>query len=297
MPIRITTQSSLAIFLAAAFLCACGPSQTSSAPSQSAGETGSPIISIKGSDTMVHLVRAWVDGYLQVNPNDKISVTGGGSGTGIAALLNGTTDICASSRDLDDKERQAAATKGLKLYDFTVARDALSIIVHPTNPVSELTLAQVREIYIGQITNWKALGGPDLQITVISRESSSGTYAFFVEHVLQKMDMSDSVMLLAATSQIVETVATTPGAIGYVGLGYAHEAGNRVKMLAIKSTPEAPAVMPSAASAISGEYSIARPLFLIVGREPEGRIKSFIDFCLSPEGQRIVEQSGYVRVN
>jgi phosphate transport system substrate-binding protein len=294
--IRITTRKAIMLALAAALLCSCGPRQTGTTPSQPAGAMRAAGITIKGSDTMVHLVRAWIDGYIKTNPGAAISVTGGGSGTGVAALLNGTTDICASSRDLDDKEREAARTKGLELHEYIVARDAITLVVHSSNPLNELTLAQVRQIYLGRVTNWNEIGGPDLPITVLSRESSSGTFAFFVEHVLQKSDMGERVMLLAATSQIVQTVADSPGAIGYVGLGYAVEASDRLKILAIRAAPDAPPIMPSTATVLSGEYSVSRPLYLVVGHTPDGPVKSFIDYCLSADGQQIVERSGYVKV-
>lgn len=285
----------------------CGPKQTgSSGPaaepgaSETAGNAAATgarnSITIKGSDTMVHLVTAWSDAYMKAHPEAKISVTGGGSGTGVAALLNGTTDICASSRDLNEEEKKSAGGKGLKLTDLTVARDALSIIVHPNNPVNELTTDQIASIYTGEVTNWKDLGGPDETIVVASRESSSGTYMFFQEHVLKKKDYTPSALLLPATSAIVQTVADSTGAIGYVGLGYVHEAGGKVKAIAVKASADAPAVMPTVETVLNNEYSIARPLFLIISKEPTGTAKGFLDFCLGDEGQKIVVDAGYVKV-
>jgi len=246
---------------------------------------------------MVHLVTAWVEGFKSTHPSVAISVTGGGSGTGIAALLNGTTDICASSRDLSEQEKSSAAAKNLQLNETAVARDALSIIVHPSNTINDLTLDQLRAIYTGSVTNWKDVGGPDVRIVPTSRETSSGTYMFFLEHVLKKQDFAPNVLLLPATSAITQTVADSQGAIGYVGLGYAHEAGDKVKMVGVKESTDAPAVMPSTDSVLSGAYPISRPLLLVVGQEPAGAVKEFIDFCLSPEGQSIVETSGYVKVH
>ncbi len=245
---------------------------------------------------MVHLVTAWSDAYMKAHPDAKISVTGGGSGTGVAALINGTTDICASSRDLNEEEKKSAEGKSLNLTDLAVARDALSIVVHPSNPINELTTEQIASIYTGAVTNWKDVGGPDESIVVASRESSSGTFMFFQEHVLQKKDYAASALLLPATSAIVQTVADSSGAIGYVGLGYVQEATGKVKVIAVKSAADAPAVTPTVETVLNGQYSIARPLFLIVSKEPAGAVKGFLDFCLSEEGQKIVVDTGYVKV-
>ncbi|NUM55368.1 MAG: phosphate ABC transporter substrate-binding protein [Candidatus Hydrogenedentes bacterium] len=280
-------------------LAGCSPKQerpAGGAGAAGSAKSGSMSLNIKGSDTMVHLLTAWADAFMKTHPEAKISVTGGGSGTGIAALLNGTTDICASSRDLNEDERQTAESKGLALQDMAVARDALSIVVNPQNPIAELTLDQIAAIYTGSVTNWSEVGGPDETIVVASRESSSGTYMFFQEHVLKTKDYAAGALLLPATSAIVQTVSDAKGAIGYVGLGYAHEAGAKVKSLGVKAAVDAPAVMPSNESVLSGAYSVSRPLFLVVSREPAGATKDFIDFCLSDEGQAIVEDNGYVSV-
>ncbi|MBM3289385.1 MAG: PstS family phosphate ABC transporter substrate-binding protein [Candidatus Hydrogenedentes bacterium] len=275
-------------------LTGCGAKP--SAGSAPAPDTAAKTVTVKGSDTMVHLVDAWADAFGKAHPDAKISVTGGGSGTGIAALMNGTTDICASSRDLNGEERKSAEAKGLTLMESTVAQDALSIVVNPKNTVGELTLDQIAQIYTGAVTNWKDVGGPDETIVVASRESSSGTYMFFQEHVLKKKDYASGALLLPATSAIVQTVADSAGAIGYVGLGYAAEAKDKVKTIGVKPSADAPAVMPSAETVLNRSYSIARPLFLIVSKEPAGTIKAFLDFCASPDGQKIVEANGYVTV-
>lgn len=197
---------------------------------------------------------------------------------------------------LHRKRKKNAESKGLKLDDKAVARDALSVIVNPRNPVSELTLEQIAKIYTGTFTNWQELGGPNEPIVVVSRESSSGTYIFFQEHVLNKKDFAANVLLLQATSAILQTVADSSGGIGYVGLGYAQSAGDKVKTIGVKAAPDAPAVKPNVENVLNGHYSISRPLFLIVSKPPEGIIKSFLDFCVSSEGQRIVEEQGYVKV-
>jgi len=268
--------------------------------SRQQGETtpGRPsrYVTVKGSDTMVHLCSSWAEALMQVNSDVEVSVTGGGSGTGIAALLNGTTDICAASRRMKDKEKDLAAQKGIDPVEFVVARDGIAVIVNPGNPVESLTLEQIRKIYTGAYDRWSEVGGPDETIVVLSRESSSGTYVFFQEHVLQKKDYRQDARLMPATSAIVGSVSSDKWAIGYVGLGYAKEAVGKVKILSVKAEEEAPAVVPSEDTVVSGNYSIARPLHLYTAGRPEGAAKDFIDFCLSSEGQQIVRQTGYVAV-
>jgi len=280
-----------AICLAAipALLLSCGPSQ------RGAGHENS--ISIKGSDTMLHLVTGWSDAYMKSHPGKKVSVTGGGSGTGIAALLNGTTDICASSRDLKDEEKKQAAGKGIQLHEHAVARDGIALIVNSANPVGELTLEQIKKIYTGEIVSWAQVGGPDEKVVAVSRESSSGTYLFFQEHVLEKKDFRTDALLLPATSAIVENVMDSPWAIGYVGLGYATEAAGKVKILGVKPAADKPAVVPSAESVRAGEYSIARLLYLFTTGDEKGTAKEFVDYCGTPEGISVITQTGYITVN
>jgi len=253
-------------------------------------------VTIKGSDTMVHLVSSWAEAFMNKNKDAEVSVTGGGSGTGIAAMINGTTDICAASRDMKAKEIKLAEAKGLKPLEHIVARDGIAVVVNPKNPVGTLSVEQIGKIYTGAYTNWNQVGGPDKPILVLSRESSSGTYVFFQEHVLGKADFTTNARLMPATSAIIQSVGTDQWAIGYVGLGYAAEAGDKIKMLAVKEKAESPAVMPSEETVTSGEYSIARPLYLYTKGEPTGVLKDFIDFCKSPDGQKIVVETGYVAV-
>ncbi len=260
-------------------------------------EKESHSIMIKGSDTMVHLVSSWAEAYMNKWANTEISVTGGGSGTGIAALINGTTDICAASRKMKPKEIELAEEKGAIPMEHTVAMDGIALVANPENPISALSIEQLGKIYTGAYTNWSQVGGPDEPIGVLSRESSSGTYVFFQEHVLKKKDYTPSARLMPATSAIIQSVSTDAWSIGYVGLGYATAAGDKVKVLAIYETDPALAVMPSVETVLDGSYSIARGLYLYTKGEPEGMIKKFIDFCLSPEGQEIVKETGYVTVN
>ncbi|MFB0525544.1 MAG: phosphate ABC transporter substrate-binding protein [Phycisphaerae bacterium] len=253
-------------------------------------------ITIKGSDTMVHLVSNWAEAFMKQKPGPEVSVTGGGSGTGIAALLNGTTDICAASRKIKDKELNLAIQKNIYPIEIAVATDGIAVVVNRKNPVKELTMGQLANIFTGQSLRWSDVGGPDEKIGVLSRESSSGTYVFFQEMVLNKQDFMQDAKLLPATSAIIQSVSSDKWSIGYVGLGYAVAAADKVNIVAIKADENSPAVMPSEKNVKSGEYPIARPLYLYLNGQPDGTLKDFVDFCLSAEGQKIVSQAGYVAI-
>jgi phosphate transport system substrate-binding protein len=253
-------------------------------------------LTIKGSDTMVHLASNWAEAYMRSHPNIDISVTGGGSGTGIAALLNGTTDICIASRKIKSKELELAKEKGIQPVEIVTARDGIAVVVNPGNPVSELTIEQIGKIYTGAYFNWEQVGGPDKPIVVLSRESSSGTYVFFQKRVMYKKDYTRDAMLMPSTSAIVQSVAQDRWAIGYVGLGYALEAAAKVKILRVKETIESPAIAPSVATVQSGQYPIARPLHIYTNGAGTGAVKEFLEFVLSPAGQEIVLETGYVPV-
>ncbi|HIJ89650.1 MAG: PstS family phosphate ABC transporter substrate-binding protein [Desulfobulbaceae bacterium] len=268
--------------------CDSTPSQQS-APIQN--------ISIKGSDTMVHLVSSWTEEFMKGHAETDISVTGGGSGTGIAALINGTTDICAASRGMKEKEQKLAEENKISPVEIPVARDGIVLVVHPENPVNSLTIDQLRLIYTGKTTNWKDVGGPDAPILLLSRESSSGTFVFFQEHVLNKEDFSPSARLLPGTSALMQAVAADHGAIAYVGLGFAAEAKNTAKTLGIQASGQSEPVIPSEETVRSGAYAVSRPLFFYTNGEPKDSVKQFIDFCLSPAGQKIVRETGYVPVS
>jgi len=273
--------------------CDSGPKESSkSHPASKAGSQKA--ISVKGSDTMVHLTSSWAEQFMGHYPGTQLSVTGGGSGTGIAALLNGTTDICASSREIQGKEKELALQKKIDLVEHAVARDGLAIIVNPANPVAELSLEQIRKIFTGEYANWKDVGGQDLPIIVLSRESSSGTFVFFQEFVLNKADYTPKARLLAGTSALVQSVAADQGAIAYVGLAFALEAKATVKMLPVKSADGAPAVLPSDETVRAGKYPVARPLYLYTNGSSSPEVKAFIDFCLSDAGQKIVTETGYI---
>jgi len=266
------------------------------APGCSRPDTSSRV-TIKGSDTMVHLVKEWASAYKKQAPNVELIVTGGGSGTGVAALINGTTDICMSSRNINEKELAEAKSKGKDVKEVTVAMDGIAIAVHRSNPRTVITMAELKDIYTGKVSNWSELGGLDKPILALSRESSSGTYVFYQEHVLEKQDFHPNTRLMAATSAIIQGVQSDAGAIGYVGLGYAESAGDKVKILPVKADPDKPAVLPSIETVRNGDYAIARALFFYTPGEPQGIAKAFEDFCTSPAGQKIVEAQGYVSLN
>ncbi|MFH1881816.1 MAG: phosphate ABC transporter substrate-binding protein [Planctomycetota bacterium] len=253
-------------------------------------------VTVKGSDTMVHLVTNWAEVFMRQNPGMEVSVTGGGSGTGIAALLNGTTDICAASRSIKENELTLAIQKDIHPHEIVVARDGIVVVVNPDNPINELTTGQLRKIFTGDFPRWSDVGGPDEEIIVLSRESSSGTYVFFQEMVLKKQDYRLDAKLLPATSAIIQSASTDKWAIGYVGLGYAIAATDKVKIIAVKADDKSAAVIPSDQTVKSGQYPIARPLYLYLDGEPDGTIKKFIDFCLSSEGQSIVTETGYIAI-
>jgi len=280
----------LIVAMAGFVLVSCGSKEDASKPEVS-------YITIKGSDTMVHLASAWAEAYMKNHPNTDISVTGGGSGTGIAALLNGTTDICIASRSIKQKEIKLAEEKGLHPNEIVTSRDGLAVVVNPGNPIESLSIEQIGKIYTGAYTNWKDVGGPDHEIVVLSRESSSGTYVFFQERVMSKKDYSQDAMLMPSTSAIIQSVSQDAWAIGYVGLGYSAQAGDKVKMLTVKNTEDSPAVTPSVATVQNATYGIARPLFFYTNGEPKGAIRDFVAFALSDAGQEIVLEAGYVPVN
>lgn len=273
-------------------LTACG--RPVNAQSSSGGQQ---TIENIGSDTIVNLALAWAEAYQQIKPEVRISVSGGGSGTGLAALINGTTDIANASRKIKSEEIADAKKNGIEPYEIAIARDAIGVIVHPQNPVQQLTLAQVSDIYSGKITNWRELGGDDRPIVLLSRESNSGTHVFFLEEVVRlgekgnKTLFSQDTLLLPSSEGIIAEVRQNPNAIGYDGLGYITP---EVKTLAIAPTASDEYVKPSVESVNSGQYPIARPLFMYTPGEPTGLVKTYIDWILGPDGQQIVKELGFV---
>ena len=286
---RILT-TGLSLVLASLLIVGCGGKGNDS-------KSAAKYITIKGSDTMVHLASAWAEAYMEAHPDADISVTGGGSGTGLAALLNGTTDICIASRSIKAKEVKMAEEKGLHPNEIVTSRDGIAVVVNPGNPINNLTIEQIGKMYTGAYTNWSEVGGPDEDIVILSRESSSGTYVFFQEHVMRKKDYSPEAMLMPSTSAIIQSVSQDAWAIGYVGLGYGVQAGDKVKMLSVMSDADSPAVVPSVATVQDASYGIARPLHFYTNGAPSGMTQGFVDFVLSEAGQKIVLETGYVPVN
>jgi phosphate transport system substrate-binding protein len=264
------------------------------------GCAGGTSISIIGSNTVTPLSSVWAEEFMDASPEVSIAVSGPGSGVGIANLIDGTTDICQASREIKSSEIDQAHKKGVDPYEIQVATDALSVVVHPDNPISELTIGQLSAIYTNQVTNWQEVGGDDAPIVALSRDTNSGTHVFFKEHVVQmdglatedkSLEYGNKVLFLPSTQEGVSEVAKNTNAIFYPGLGYVTD---KVKPLGIKRTSDDPAVLPSVATALDGTYPIARPLLYYTDGEPEGVIKDFIDYCLSPEGQEKVTEVGYV---
>jgi phosphate transport system substrate-binding protein len=255
------------------------------------------MIQIKGSDTIVNLSQAWAEEFMMANPAASIAVTGGGSGTGIAALINGTTDIANSSRKIKKKELDDAQKAGHSPEEFEVAIDALAVIVNPANPVKELTIDQLSGIFTGKITNWNEVGGKDQKILVLSRERNSGTHMYFLEHVLRNGNekgpeqFAPSVLMLPSSESIINETSTSESAIGYDGLGYVTP---KVKTVAVAAKSGDPFVAPSKETATNRTYPIWRFLYVYTASKPQGEIKAFIDFALSEKGQKIVEDMGFV---
>lgn len=250
------------------------------------------MIQVKGSDTMVNLMSNLAEEYMKAHPGVTVAVTGGGSGTGIAALLNGTTDVCASSRAFKDEETKLAVSKNIIPTPITIGLDGLAVMVNPKNPVSELSLEQLRKIYIGEYTKWSDVGGADKPIVLLSRESNSGTYVYFQEHVLNKADYSKSALLMPSTAAIAKAVSDDETAIGYGGIAYAEKAA--VKTVNVKTSADAPAVKPSTETVLNGSYPISRPLFLYTNGAASGDVKAFVDYCLTDAGQLVVTETGYI---
>jgi len=247
-------------------------------------------ITIKGSDTMVRLGQRWAEEYMKTHPEAVIQVSGGGSGTGIAALLNGTTDVCEASRDMKEKEYKAALDGGIKVHRIPVALDGIAIFLNESNPVKELNFAQLKGIYTGAITNWKEVGGTDARIILYGRENNSGTYSFFKEHVLTEEDYSDYTQTLPGTAAVVNAISKDVNGIGYGGIAWA----KGVKYAAVKRDDTSPAVAPSVETVVNGTYPISRELYWFFNGIPSGEIKKFVNWALSAEGQKLAEEIDYV---
>ena len=278
-------------------LSGCGSSKTTSE------ETHPPItsetIENKGSDTIVNLALAWAEKYQELHPEVRISVTGGGSGTGIAALINGTVDIANASRKIKTEEIEAAQANGSNPVEFVIARDAIAVIVNPENPVDQLTLQQISDIYSGVINNWSEVGGEDRPIVRLSRETNSGTHVYFLEEVLRlgekdnKTLFSMDTLLMPSSEGIGAEIRQNPNAIGYDGLGYVTE---DMKVIAIAKEEGSEYILPSAETVNNSKYPIARDLYMYTNNEPTGIIKIYLDWIVSTEAQTIVTELGFVPI-
>ncbi|MBE3040620.1 MAG: phosphate ABC transporter substrate-binding protein [Chloroflexi bacterium] len=287
----------LILLVSLLFLTACGGgSGQPSSPTQA-----SAYIQNKGSDTMVNLALAWAERYQAEHPDVSLSVTGGGSGTGIAALVNGTVDIANASRAMTNDEKKQAEANGITPVEFTVARDAIAVIVNPENPVRQLTLQQISDIYSAKFNNWSEVGGDDRPIVRLSRETNSGTHVYFLETVLRLGDktnptlFSTDTLLLPSSEGIINEVRQNPNAIGYDGLGYVPpDLMNSV--IAVARDASGPYVIPSIATVNDNSYPVARDLYMYTAGEPAGAIKDYINWILSPEAQAIVADLGFVPI-
>ena len=255
-------------------------------PAEGAAAELEGTIDVQGSDTMLNIGTAWSEAFMDENPMVEVSIQGGGSGTGIAALLNGTVDFAHSSRDIKDEEIADGEARGIDVVEHKVAIDGIAVIVNPANGVEDLTMDQLGQIYRGEITNWKDVGGVDKPIVLLSRDSSSGTYEFFKEAVVgEDNEYAAAAKLLPSTQAIVDEVVANDAGIGYIGLGYLT---GDVKVVAIDG------VKASVPAAADGSYEISRYLYMYSNGEPTGVMKAYLDWILGPAGQQLVADEGFV---
>jgi phosphate transport system substrate-binding protein len=251
---------------------------------------GAEKITVKGSDTMVILAQRWAEKYMSAHPDVTVQVTGGGSGTGISALINGSTDICNASRPMKQSERDKLKSRyGSLGVEIKSAKDGVTVYVNDSNPVTELTLEQVKGIFTGKITNWKEVGGRDEKIITYGRENSSGTFVYFRDNVLGGADYSSTVQSLPGTAAVVNSVARDKNGIGYGGAAYA----KGIIQLKMKKDAGSEGYAPTAENIKSGVYPISRYLYMYVAHRPTGAMKEYVDWILSDEGQKIVSEVGY----
>ncbi|MDK2970953.1 MAG: phosphate transport system substrate-binding protein [Candidatus Sumerlaeota bacterium] len=283
---RIAAVAVVAIGAVAALAgCGSGTSQTNGAESQS--------ISIKGSDTMVHLASAWAEAYNAAHPQARVTVDGGGSGTGIKALTQGAVDIAASSRSMKDIEKTTAEENGIESAEHIVGYDGIAVVVRADNPVKTLTVPELKGIFTGRITNWSALGGPDHEIVPISRESSSGTYVYFKEAVMDNEDYTANALRFTSSAQIINEISSNAYAIAYVGRGYA-EHGENIHMVGVETEQHPEGALPTDDFILSNAYPIARPLYFYSLAVPRTETQHFLEWVKGTEGQTIVREEGYV---
>lgn len=251
------------------------------------------VIQIKGSDTILNLTQKVTEEFLKENPKSKISVTGGGSGTGLAAKINKTADIAMSSRGIKEEELAKAATNNVKIKEVIIGYDAISIITNKNNTITNLTTEQLKDIYLGKITNWKEVGGADKKIVVLSRDSSSGTHVYFKEHILRNgnskgtEEFGSTVLFLPSNEAIKQQVNSVDGGIGYIGLGYLDDT---IKILSIDN------VIPTVENVKNKSYSISRAVYWYIDEEMSETTKQLVEYMLSDKGQKIVLDEGFVSI-
>ncbi|MCU0574277.1 MAG: PstS family phosphate ABC transporter substrate-binding protein [Syntrophobacteraceae bacterium] len=275
---------------------ACERSTTS--PEAHGGSSRGGTIENKGSDTLVNLALSWAETYMGAHSDVRISVTGGGSGTGIAAMIHGTVDIANASREMKPEEIDRARSRGISPVEFVVARDAIAVVVNPRNPVSKLTMQQISDIYTGEITNWRDVGGEDRPVVLLSRESNSGTYVYFLENVIRRgrkesqLLFSPETLLMPSSEGISAEVRLNVNAIGYDGLGYVTP---DQKVVAVSRDLGSPYVLPSIATVNDGSYPISRPLYMYTAGRPAGQTREFMEWLLQ-DGQILVAKLGFVPI-
>lgn len=256
-------------------------------------------LKIAGSTTVLPLSQIWAEAFMEKHPQVSVSVTGGGSGVGLSSLLNGTCDIANSSREAKAKEIAAARQRNIKLTAFKCAKDGLAIIVHPSNNIKNLTIAQLKDIYSGKIRTWDQVGGDSkADIVVVGRDSASGTYGFFQEAVLGGGAYRSDMLSQATNAAVAQTVAQSKNAIGYVGMAYAWDMSEKgkLKVISVSRQKGQPGLLPTDENVANGSYPLFRYLYMYTAGKPRGLTKDFIDFCLSSEGQSLVSKSGYMPV-
>lgn len=288
------------IFLAALLMLSLTGCRSSADTGSAQAASGSgAYIQNKGSDTIVNLALAWAERYQQEHPEVNISVTGGGSGTGIASLINGTVDIANASRAIKDEEIAEANKRGIEPQEHVIARDAIAVIVNPQNPVHELTIEQASHIFSGEINNWKELGGEDRPIVRVSRETNSGTHVYFLEEVVRmgskkdKTIFSADTLLLPSSEGIISEVGDNPNAIGYDGLGYVTP---QVKVVAMAKHEGDAFILPSVETVNAGTYPISRDLYMYTNKTPSQTVQDYLAWILTPEAQKIVTDLGFVPI-
>lgn len=279
----------LSLALAVFALVACGGREERPATSGPESPASGKPLTVKGSDTMVILTQRLAEEYMKVHAGEVVQVNGGGSGTGIAALINGTVDLAMASRPMKDEEKQKTAqSRGAEVVEQPIALDALAVFVNGANPIQQLTIAQVRDLFQGKVKNWKEIGGKDAPVILYGRESSSGTYDYFREHVLDKGDFAAAVQTLQGTAAIINAVGHDANGVGYGGIAYAKD----VRPLAISAEGAAP-VAPSETSVADGSYPLSRKLFFYYPQNAPERAKKFAEWALTPEAQALVTEVGY----